>query len=104
MRVLLRRPWRLIFTPHHPLRRLAGGLVVGLIVGGLMVAGLRANLFDTIRTRFSDITYTARPTTGIVSIIAIDDASLAAYGRSTVVCRAACIPTSSGFWTKPGRA
>jgi adenylate cyclase len=83
MRVF-RRLWQLTFTPYHPLRRLAGGLVVGLVVGGLAVWGLNIDLLHDVRTRFNDLTYAARPTSGIVTIIAIDDASLAAYGRSPV--------------------
>lgn len=81
-RVKKRAVVRLFLTPQRPLRRLAYGLGVGLIVGGLVAAGLWLNLFDSIRTRLTDGLYLPRPTRGIVTIVAIDDASLSAYGRS----------------------
>ncbi|MBN1200768.1 MAG: adenylate/guanylate cyclase domain-containing protein [Anaerolineae bacterium] len=85
MRIFFRRLQtlsRLIFTPYRPLRRLINGLFVGIIVGGLMAAGLWQGLFGSVRTRLKDALYQSRPTSGIVTVIAVDDASLAAYGRS----------------------
>jgi adenylate cyclase len=75
---------RRILTPQHPLRRLTFGLVVGVAVAALLSLGLWVDLFSGIRTYLTDRLYRPRPTTGIVTIVAIDDASLAAYGRSTV--------------------
>ncbi len=79
---LTARLLRLIFTPQHPLRRLRGGLIVGLIVGIVMSLAVWQNMFADIRTGLTDRLYVARPTTNLVAIVAIDDASLAAYGRS----------------------
>jgi adenylate cyclase len=59
-------------------------LIIGVIVGGLMSIAVDQNYLRDIRTRLEDNLYLPRPTRGIVSIIAIDDASLAAYGRSAV--------------------
>jgi len=74
---------RLIFVHRSkPLRRLAAGLIVGGVVAILLAAGLRANLLVGVRTRLNDLTYSPRATTGMVVIVAVDDASLAAFGRS----------------------
>ena len=83
-------PWlrrgssRLILTTDHARRRLLAGLLVGTIVGVMMTAGLWANLFSGIRLRLQDALYQPRATKGQVVIVAIDDLSLGAYGRSTV--------------------
>ncbi len=77
----------LFFTPKRPVRRLLSGLVVGLVIGTVMALGLwQGNFLQTIRTSLQDQLYRANPrdTKGIVTIVAIDDASLRAYGRSTV--------------------
>ncbi|MBN1965526.1 MAG: adenylate/guanylate cyclase domain-containing protein [Anaerolineae bacterium] len=84
LRLFPKRIARLLFTPQRPKRRLIGGLIVGVVVGSLMALMLWANLFSGIRTRLKDALYRPRPTSGIVTIVAIDDASLSAYGRSTV--------------------
>jgi len=77
------RSTRLLFTPQRPLRRLAGGLIVGLIVGIVLWSGLYNEAFNSIRIRLRDTLYLQpRPPKGIVTIVAIDDASLASYGRS----------------------
>ncbi|MBN1681787.1 MAG: adenylate/guanylate cyclase domain-containing protein [Anaerolineae bacterium] len=81
---LRKRLITLVFTPRRPLRRLASGLVVGIFVGGLMALGLWFNLFNDVRLQFKDALYQPRATRNIVTIVAIDDASLDAYGRSTV--------------------
>jgi adenylate cyclase len=80
---LAQRLSRLIFTPQHPLRRLRSGLIVGVMVGGLVALAIWQEMFTDIRTGLTDRLYNPRPTTGLVTIVAIDDASLAAYGRST---------------------
>jgi adenylate cyclase len=84
LRGFRQRSVRRILTPQHPLRRLTFGLVVGVTVGSLLSLGLWVDLFSSIRTYLTDALYRPRPTTGIVTIVAVDDASLAAYGRSTV--------------------
>ncbi len=75
---------RLFLTTTRPLRRVTGGLVVGLIVGVLAIEALNIGMFGDIRARLSDSLYRPRPTRGIVTIVAIDDPSLERYGRSTV--------------------
>ncbi len=80
---MFNRLFRLIITPYHPLRRLAGGLVVGAIVGAALGLALDANLFSSVRTRLQDALYRPRPTRDIVALVAADDASLDAYGRTT---------------------
>jgi adenylate cyclase len=82
LRRFRQRSSRLIFTPQHPWRRLRGGLVVGVIVGGWLALMLWQNLFVSYRTQLTDTLYSSRPTSGITAIVAIDDQSLAAYGRS----------------------
>lgn len=74
---------RLILTPQHPLRRLVGGLVVGLIAAALMAFMLDRDVFSGVRVRLQDALYRPRLTRGIVTIVAADDASLDAYGRTT---------------------
>ncbi|MBN2303594.1 MAG: adenylate/guanylate cyclase domain-containing protein [Anaerolineae bacterium] len=81
-RTLSRAIW-LIFTPRKPLRRLIGGLIVGLLVGGLLAFVLREDYFSGVRVRLQDALYRSRPTRGIVTLIAADDASLDAFGRTT---------------------
>jgi adenylate cyclase len=77
-----KRSSHLIFTPQHPLRRLRGGLIIGVIVGSVLALMLYENFFTGIRTQLTDSLYGPRPTDGITAIVAIDDLSLAAYGRS----------------------
>jgi adenylate cyclase len=43
---------------------------------------IHENLFSGIRTQFTDSLYSPRATDGITAIVAVDDASLAAYGRT----------------------
>ncbi|MBI5960857.1 MAG: adenylate/guanylate cyclase domain-containing protein [Chloroflexi bacterium] len=83
VRDLRKRAVRLIFTPQQPLRRVRSGLIVGVIVGTLVALAVWQDMFTDIRTGLTDRLYNPRPTTGLVAIVAIDDASLAAYGRST---------------------
>ena len=88
MIALLRRFWqrlaRILFMTTRPLRRLTSGLTVGVVIAVILALALWLDLFSTIRTRLTDSLFQPRPTTGIVTIVAIDDASLATYGRSTV--------------------
>ncbi len=84
LRHLRQRSGRLIFTPQHALRRLTGGLIIGVLVAAILSVGLWEGMFNSIRTTLTDSLYQPRPTTGIISIVAIDDASLAAYGRTPV--------------------
>jgi adenylate cyclase len=83
LRKFLRRLVRFIFTPQHPWRRLRGGMFVGGMVGLVLALMIYQNFFSGIRTTLTDSLYSPRPTDGITAIIAIDDASLAAYGRTT---------------------
>jgi adenylate cyclase len=76
------RSWRLIFSSQHPWRRVRGGLIVGVVVGVLLALMLWQNYFSGARTQLTDMLYEPRPTDGIAVIIAMDDASHDAYGRS----------------------
>ena len=78
-----KRIFPLFFTIQHPWRRLGSGLMVGAVVAGLTTIALWYNWLSGVRVRFQDALYRPRPTTDLVTIIAADDASLAAYGRST---------------------
>ncbi len=82
LRRFKRRPWRFIFTPQHPWRRLRGGMLVGAMVGIVLALMIHENLFSGIRTQWTDSLYSPRATDGITAIVAVDDASLAAYGRT----------------------
>lgn len=73
---------RWIITPQHPWRRLAGGLIIGALVAVFLAQALAVDGFASFRTNLQDRLYEPRPTAGITTIIAIDDASLARYGRS----------------------
>jgi adenylate cyclase len=81
-RNLRRRPGNPIFTAQHPWRRLRGGMFVGGTIGIVLALMIYQNFFSGIRTQLTDSLYGPRPTDGITAIIAIDDASLAAYGRT----------------------
>ncbi len=83
-RDVLGRIRRALFTLQHARRRLLSGVVVGLIIAVLVLGMQWFGFFKSIRTRLIDNFYNPRPTTGIVTIIAVDDTSLGAYGRSTV--------------------
>ena len=90
-RAFKRRPSiRWLITPQKPVRRLLGGLIVGALVGGLLASlqWLAADpqwleALERIQIGLQDDLYTSRPTASITTIIAIDDPSLAMYGRST---------------------
>lgn len=84
LRHLRQRSGRLLFTPQHPTRRLTGGLITGALVAAVLGVMLNLGMFNSIRTTLTDSLYEPRPTTGIISIVAIDDASLAEYGRTPV--------------------
>lgn len=73
-----------IFTWHRARLRLARGLLIGLVVAIIISLLLSGENFITLRTRFQDTFFSGGETTGISSIVAVDDASLAALGRSTV--------------------
>ncbi len=101
------RTTHLLFMPRHPWRRLRGGLIIGLVVGSLLVLALRLDLLSGIRMQLTDYLYTEdsiparcqaiclrtensyvpdnpNPTEGITAIVAIDDRSLGAFGRTPV--------------------
>ncbi|RPI99269.1 MAG: CHASE2 domain-containing protein, partial [Chloroflexi bacterium] len=102
-----RRTTHLLFIPRHPWRRLRGGLIIGLVVGSLLALALRTDLLSGIRLQLTDYLYTEdslptacraiclrvqnsytpdnpHPTQGITAIVAIDDRSLGALGRTPV--------------------
>lgn len=61
---------------------LVRGLIVGLISAGVVAALLAGGLFSSLRASLNDTYFLPRPATDRLAIIALDDASRAAYGRS----------------------
>jgi len=61
-------------------------LRVGLILGGslamLLLLIWAGNLFATLRLRLQDVYFIPAPVSGQVTIVALDDASMEAYGRT----------------------
>ena len=53
------------------------GLAAGLIVSFLMIAGI----FSPLNTQLRDVLLAPYPVSDIITIVAVDDASLAQYGR-----------------------
>lgn len=64
--------------------RLAAGLRVGLIVALIVLVSWLGGLFQVFRLGITDVFFIPHDTSGQVVIVAIDDDSLAAYGRSMV--------------------
>lgn len=67
---------------RNPGPRLIRGLNAGLLVSLVMIGMLQLDLFESLRNRLQDNLYAPAPTSDIVTIVAIDDKSLAALGRS----------------------
>lgn len=63
-------------------RRLFSSLQIGAIVAGMVILLWWNDLFPQTQLRLTNLLYAPRDTTGKVVIVAMDDASLAAYGRS----------------------
>lgn len=63
------------------LTRLRYGLVIGLGVAILVLGIWSSSLFSSFRLRLNNVQYTQREASGDVVLVAIDDASLAEYGR-----------------------
>lgn len=74
-----------IFNTHRVYRRLGRGVISGLLVGLFLAWMLNSGYFVTWRTSFKDALYQGTggdETSDFISIVAIDDASLQALGRS----------------------
>lgn len=65
-------------------QRLWQGLWVGVAVSMLLLLMQAGNLFTTLRLALNDVYFIPQPVSGQVVIVALDNASLAAYGRSPV--------------------
>ncbi len=61
--------------------RLQYGLVIGLGVAVLVLGIWSSSLFSSFRLRLNNVQYTQREASGDVVLVAIDDNSLAEYGR-----------------------
>jgi signal transduction histidine kinase len=73
-------PFKPIFIPRY--RHTLRGALIGLIIALFILALWTGELFAQFRLRFNDAYYASAPTSGQVVIIAIDNASLSAYGRT----------------------
>ncbi len=73
---------RRILTTQHPVRRLLRGLFIGLVVGLMVSFALYNQWFSDIRARLKDGLYSPATTSDNVVMIAIDNKSLEALGRS----------------------
>ncbi|MDZ4672488.1 MAG: CHASE2 domain-containing protein [Phototrophicales bacterium] len=76
-----------ILNPIKPLsinkiRQGGRGALVGFVIGVVLLVLWVGGLFAQTRLRLNDAYYAPSPTTGQVMIVAIDNASLSAYGRS----------------------
>ncbi len=63
-------------------RRFFSSLQIGVVVAGFVILLWWSDLFPQTQLRLTNLLYSPRDTTGNVVIVAMDDASLAAYGRS----------------------
>jgi signal transduction histidine kinase/CHASE2 domain-containing sensor protein len=63
-------------------RQLRQGLWVGVIAASLILFVWVSGAFTTVRLRAQDAAYIPMPTSEQITIVALDDASLEAYGRS----------------------
>ncbi|NDJ61480.1 MAG: CHASE2 domain-containing protein [Chloroflexi bacterium] len=57
-------------------------LIAGAVLAGVLLLIWRGNLFMALRLRLNDTYFVQQATSGNLVIVAIDDASLAAYGRA----------------------
>lgn len=73
---------RRILTIQHPGRRLLRGVLIGGLVALMVSYALYQDLFLDIRLSLKDNLYTSAKTSGNIVIIAVDDQSLGALGRS----------------------
>lgn len=62
--------------------RLSVGVVLGSLVAALLVLASASNLFAATRLRLSDVYFIPQPASDQIVLVALDDASLEAYGRS----------------------
>ncbi|MBN1964676.1 MAG: CHASE2 domain-containing protein, partial [Anaerolineae bacterium] len=62
-------------------RRLRLSVQIGAVVAALLLLLWATDLFVQVRLLLADVFFVPRPVSGEVVIVAIDDASLAAYGR-----------------------
>jgi signal transduction histidine kinase len=58
------------------------GLLLGIVAAIVMLAILGGGLLSSVHQWFSDLLYAPAPLSGKIVIVAIDDLSLASYGRS----------------------
>lgn len=62
--------------------RLMQGVAMGLLIGTLLALLRWQGVFTHTRLRFNDVYFTTTETSGAIVIVAIDDASLARFGRT----------------------
>lgn len=67
------------------LDRIGAGLIVGLVCAGALIASVNTGLFAQAQLRTTNSYYVPIETTNTIAIVALDDASLGAYGRSPTV-------------------
>jgi signal transduction histidine kinase len=72
---------RLTFSRRQKTQR---GLMIGAVVAVLVLALWAGNVFASVRLRLTDLYFVPQDTSGTVVIVALDNASLEAYGRSIV--------------------
>lgn len=77
---LLRSPLKSL--PYSRWRQFQRSLMLGAVVAGALLVLWLGNFFTHLRLRLDDIYFVPTATSGNVVIVAIDDASLAAYGRT----------------------
>lgn len=63
-------------------RIVLSSLQIGVVAAGIVLLLWGSNVFQHTQLRLTNILYSPRETTGNVVIVAMDDASLAAYGRT----------------------
>ncbi len=72
-------------TAGRVLDRIGAGLIVGLICAALLIASVNTGFFAQAQLRATNNYYVPLETSGEIVIVALDDMSLGAYGRSPTV-------------------
>lgn len=71
-------------TPRWRMQKLRQALLLGALIVGALLLVWRDNWFSAARLRLSDVYFVPQPTTGNIVLVALDDASLNAFGRTPV--------------------